>query len=342
MTLNFRVGSFLRRCFAAVEYCTPGAPAHSLTFDSQAFELFLKLYSPRAIAVGASQGRFDVDIGHISSIGHKVGALSIFDISEISGLTAAGLVPSPFGSADVIVTRTQESLRGPSGALILYRKTLEVLNVDGQSENPSKHQTRSLESAVKASVFPRHQGGPHNHSISAIAVALAQCQTPAFKEYQELALRNAAALRDQLRQLGYRVNVDGTVYAHVGADLDEIGPNGIARKVLDEVGIVCGVHHAAACLELVLGSYAMTSCSLGVHDFHRIADMVHQALELARDVIESVDTHVRSNVVEGGKATSFPGCAPLMDRSGRHHQLSIRKMRKEVEAWMSGFSQSWD
>ena len=34
------------------------------------------------------------------------------------------------------------------------------------------------------SVFPGHQGGPHNHTISALAVALKQAQSPEYKEYQ--------------------------------------------------------------------------------------------------------------------------------------------------------------
>jgi glycine hydroxymethyltransferase len=32
----------------------------------------------------------------------------------------------------------------------------------------------NLEEKIKAAVFPGHQGGPHNHTIAAIAVALRQ------------------------------------------------------------------------------------------------------------------------------------------------------------------------
>lgn len=43
-----------------------------------------------------------------------------------------------------------------------------------------------LEDRINFSVFPGHQGGPHNHTISALAVALKQAQSPEFVEYQKV------------------------------------------------------------------------------------------------------------------------------------------------------------
>lgn len=40
------------------------------------------------------------------------------------------------------------------------------------------------ESRVDFSVFPSLQGGPHNHQIAALAVALKHAATPEFKAYQ--------------------------------------------------------------------------------------------------------------------------------------------------------------
>ena len=45
-----------------------------------------------------------------------------------------------------------------------------------------------LEDRINFSVFPGHQGGPHNHTISALAVALKQAQSPEFIEYQKVYL----------------------------------------------------------------------------------------------------------------------------------------------------------
>lgn len=43
-------------------------------------------------------------------------------MAHISGLVAAGVMPSPFEHSDVVTTTTHKSLRGPRGAMIFFRK----------------------------------------------------------------------------------------------------------------------------------------------------------------------------------------------------------------------------
>lgn len=46
-----------------------------------------------------------------------------------------------------------------------------------------------LEDRINASVFPGLQGGPHNQSITALAVALKQANSPEFKTYIEQVIK---------------------------------------------------------------------------------------------------------------------------------------------------------
>ena len=41
-----------------------------------------------------------------------------------------------------------------------------------------------IEDDINFAVFPSLQGGPHNHIIAAVATALKEANTPAFREYQ--------------------------------------------------------------------------------------------------------------------------------------------------------------
>ena len=67
-----------------------------------------------------------------------------------------------------------------------------------------------LEGPINFSVFPGHQGGPHNHTIGALAVALKQVQSSEFKKYQVQVLKNAKAMERRLLDFGYRLVTGGT------------------------------------------------------------------------------------------------------------------------------------
>ena len=56
---------------------------------------------------------------------------------------------------------------------------------------------KDLEEAINQSVFPGLQGGPHNHTISGIAVALKMAQSTEFKAYQQQIVDNCRAMADR-------------------------------------------------------------------------------------------------------------------------------------------------
>lgn len=44
------------------------------------------------------------------------------DMSHISGLVVAGVIPSPFKYCDVVTSTTHKTLRGPRAGVIFFRK----------------------------------------------------------------------------------------------------------------------------------------------------------------------------------------------------------------------------
>jgi glycine hydroxymethyltransferase len=56
---------------------------------------------------------------------------------------------------------------------------------------------KEFEANINQAVFPGLQGGPHNHTIAGLAVALKLVQTDEFVQYQRQVVANARALADR-------------------------------------------------------------------------------------------------------------------------------------------------
>jgi glycine hydroxymethyltransferase len=82
------------------------------------------------------------------------------------------------------------------------------------------------EDKINFAVFPSLQGGPHNHQIAALAVALKQVDTPQFKAYAKQVKANAVAIGDGLMKKGYKLVTDGTENHLVLWDLRPLGLTG--------------------------------------------------------------------------------------------------------------------
>lgn len=83
-----------------------------------------------------------------------------------------------------------------------------------------------FEDKINFAVFPSLQGGPHNHQIGALAVALKQASTPAFKAYAKQVKANAVALGNYLTGKGYSLVTGGTENHLVLWDLRPLGLTG--------------------------------------------------------------------------------------------------------------------
>jgi glycine hydroxymethyltransferase len=148
---------------------------------------------PKMIIAGFTAYPRVIDWKKFKEIAEACGAYLMVDMSHISGLVAGGVYPSPFPYADIVTTTTHKTLRGPRGALIFSR-------IDA----------RELYKKIDKAVFPGLQGGPHMNQTAAIAVALKEAATPAFKKYAKQIVKNAAALSGELSKLGWRIISGGT------------------------------------------------------------------------------------------------------------------------------------
>ncbi|KAH8596463.1 serine hydroxymethyltransferase-like protein [Bisporella sp. PMI_857] len=304
------------------------------------------LYRPKLIIAGTSAYSRLIDYAKMRDTADKVGAYLLADMAHISGLVAAGVVPSPFEFADVVTTTTHKSLRGPRGAMIFFRKG--VRKVNSKTKEP---ELWNLEEPINSSVFPGHQGGPHNHTITALAVALKQAQSPAFKQYQEQVLRNAQAFANRLGGekgkggLGYNIVSGGTDNHLVLVDLKPQGVDGArVERVLELVGVasnkntVPGDKSALKPGGLRMGTPAMTTRGFQEEDFVRVADVVNRAVTIT----QRLDKTAKEAAEAKGRKNPGSLKAFLEYLGEGENETEIVQLRSEVEEWVGTFALPWD
>lgn len=312
--------------------------------DYKKLEELATLYRPRIIIAGTSAYSRLIDYARMRMIADNVGAYLLSDMAHISGLVAGGVIPSPFQVSDVVTTTTHKSLRGPRGAMIFFRKGVRRVNKKGEKE------MYDLEGPINASVFPGHQGGPHNHTITALAVALHQAQSPEFKEYQKSVLLNAKSLAERLGNpqgkggLGYTLVGGGTDNHLVLVDLKPKGIDGArVERVLELVGVasnkntVPGDKSAMKPGGLRMGTPAMTTRGLTPGDFARVADIVDRAVTIA----QHLDKEARADAEAKG-AKNPATIKVFTEYVGDGTEIKeIVELRQEVEGWIGTFSLPW-
>uniref|UniRef100_A0A453D4K9 Serine hydroxymethyltransferase n=1 Tax=Aegilops tauschii subsp. strangulata TaxID=200361 RepID=A0A453D4K9_AEGTS len=178
-------------------------------------------FRPKLIICGGSAYPRDWDYARLRAVADKVGAMLLCDMAHISGLVAAQEAANPFEFCDVVTTTTHKSLRGPRAGMIFYRKGPRPAK-KGQPEGA----VYDYEDKINFAVFPSLQGGPHNHQIAALAVALKQTLTPGFKAYAKQVKANAVAVGKYLMSKGYKMVTDGTDNHLVLWDLRPLGLTG--------------------------------------------------------------------------------------------------------------------
>lgn len=175
---------------------------------------------PKIIVCGTTAYPRILNFKRFGQIAKKVGAYLIADISHITGLIIGGVHPSPFPYADIVMTTTHKTLRGPRGAILLTNN-------------------EEIAEKIDRAVFPGLQGGPHDNVTAGIAVALEEASKPAFKKYAAQIVKNSKVLASELIKYGFKLVTGGTDNHLILIDLQKTGPNGrVYAESLELAGIV--------------------------------------------------------------------------------------------------------
>jgi glycine hydroxymethyltransferase len=233
------------------------------------------------------------DFGGFAEIAASVGATLVADIAHIAGLVVAGAHPHPYPHARIVTTTTHKTLRGPRGGMILC------------DEEHAKE--------IDRAVFPGLQGGPHNHTTAAIAVALKEAATGDFRAYAHQVVKNAKALAAALKEHGFRLISGGTDNHLI---LIDVTPRGItgkpAAKALHEAGIECNYNTIPFDPRkpfdpsgLRLGTPSITSRGMREEHMGAIANWIDRVLRVVDD--PSALHAIRAEIAEFCKAFPAPG-----------------------------------
>ncbi|XP_025414364.1 serine hydroxymethyltransferase, cytosolic isoform X2 [Sipha flava] len=292
--------------------------------DYEELEKSAKNFRPDIIIAGVTSYPRTLDYKRFKEIAVANDSYLMADMSHISGLVAAGVIPSPFEYADVVTSTTHKTLRGPRAGVIFYRKGVRSVSKSGENI------MYDLEERVNAAVFPGFQGGPHNNAIAGIAAAMRLASTPEFKNYQTRVLSNCKQLAETLKQLGYKISTDGTDVHMLLVDLRPINLTGSkAEFTLQTIEIACnkntvpGDKSAMNPYGIRLGTPALTTRGMQTQDIVVVAEFIHKGLQLALD----------AQKVSGPKLVNFKSTLtkdPIFaDR--------VRILKKEIEDFAEQF-----
>ncbi len=256
------------KIFNAVQYKTN--PKTGL-LDYDEIEKIAKREKPKMIITGGTAYPREIDYERMSKIAKSVGAFYLADIAHEAGLIGAGAMKSPVGYADVVTLTTHKTLRANRGALIM-----------GRSELMKK---------INRAIFPGLQGGPHNHSIAGIAVALKEAMTSEFTEYAKQVVNNARCLAEELKRYDFEIVSGGTDKHLVLINLTSKGVFGKKyARALDYAGIIANMNTMpresrppADPSALRVGTPWITTRGMKENEMKQIAKWMNQVMEVIKD-----------------------------------------------------------
>ena len=285
--------------------------------DYDDMEKRVKMFLPKLLIAGGSAYPREWDYKRMREIADSVGALLMVDMAHISGLVAGGCAANPFEYADIVTSTTHKTLRGPRSGMIFAK--------------------RPFMEKIDSAVFPSLQGGPHNHQIAALAVALKEAKTPEFRSYANSIIQNAKALASALMERGHMIATGGTDNHLLLWDVRGWGLTGnMVEKVLEMVSITTNKNSLPGDVSAVnpggvrLGTPALTTRGLTPDDFHIVADFLDRGCKLAVKAKE-----LAANASSSGKILLKEFLDVCESNDELRHQL--HSLQREVEAFAARF-----
>ena len=275
---------------------------------------------PRLLICGYTAFPRVIDFKRFGQIAKKAGAWLMADISHITGLIVAGAHPSPVPYADIITTTTHKTLRGPRGALIMVTD-------NGLKKDPD------LPKKIETAIIPGLQGGPHDNQTAAIAVALKEASTPAFKKYGQQIVKNARELAERLADEEFEMVSGGTENHLILIDLRNKRVNGrIAAIALEAAGIVVNYNGVPGdtmpplfASGIRIGTPAITTRGLKEKEMAKVAKWYARAIaEVAGMELPVDDKEKRSELMK-----------KYRDQIGKNRKL--KQIAKEVKLFCTKF-----
>jgi len=200
------------------EFAHYGVSPETHRFDFDAIRKQAHEFKPALIMAGCTAYPRVVEFDKFAEIAEEVGALLVADMAHIAGLVAGGAHPSPIPYAAAVGTTTHKTLRGPRSGMLLCKQAYAA--------------------AIDKAVFPGLQGGPHNHTTAALAVALHEAAQPDFARYAHQTVANSQALADELQKEGFAVVTGGSDNHLVLFSTMPLGATGKqAAKAMDVAGL---------------------------------------------------------------------------------------------------------
>jgi glycine hydroxymethyltransferase len=252
---------------------------------------------PKLIFCGGTAIPRAIEFEAFADIAREVEAVLVADVAHVAGLIAGGAHPSPVGHAEVISTTTHKTLRGPRGAILM---------------SDAEHAP-----ALDRAVFPGLQGGPHNHTTAAIAVALGEASAPGFADYARRTVANAKALAAALLERGFDLVSGGTDNHLILIDLTSKDvPGKPAAQVLDRARITTNYNTVPFDPRkpfdpsgIRIGTPAVTTRGMGEEEMEQIAGWIDEGVDAARREDGATIARIAEEVRELALGFPIPGMA---------------------------------